>query len=107
MIDRRRHARSRALALAFFVAPGLLALACTETRRGLGEECLKGEDCISNLCVAQICASAPPLLQGGPTVTADGSAADSAVENDASDASQLSDVLNDVTSEDAGDDAAD
>lgn len=107
MIDRTKQARSRALAVAFFVAPGLFALACTETRRGLGEQCLKGEDCISNLCVAQICASAPPLLQGPSTVTPDGSPPDSSIENDASDASSLPDVLDDVTSEDAGDDAAD
>ncbi|MGH7281691.1 MAG: hypothetical protein ACRELY_09230 [Polyangiaceae bacterium] len=105
MTSRRKNRVSRALVVFFFAAPGFFALACTETRRGLGEECLKGEDCISNLCVAQICAAAPPLLQGTPGVTSDGASEESSVESDASDASEIPDVLNDVTSTDAGDDA--
>jgi len=105
MIDRptRDALRRRALALFFFVLPGLFALACTETRRGLGEQCLKSEDCISNLCVAQVCASAPPVLQENPVVTPDGSSAEGSVENDVSDAAELPDVQKDVTSDDAGD----
>lgn len=93
----------RALGAVFFVLPCLFALACTETRRGLGEECLKGEDCISNLCVAQVCASEPPLIQGNSTVTPDGSSSEASTGTDASDAAEIPDVGNDVTSNDAGD----
>ena len=104
----RTHMTKRGpFAVFFFVLPGLFALACTETRRGLGEECLKGEDCVSNLCVAQVCAAAPPLLQGTPTVTSDGSASDGNAENDASDAAELSDSQKDVVTSDDGGDAAD
>ena len=109
MIETQRHRRDqvrRALAVACFLAPALFALACTETRRGLGEECLKGEDCLSGLCVAQECASAPPLLQGTPTVGADGSV-EGSTTSDASDASEVADTSADTATSDAGDDAAD
>ena len=40
------------------LAPVLLVVAlasCAETRRSLGEECLKNDDCLSGLCVARAC----------------------------------------------------
>ena len=32
-----------------------LAFACAETRRSLGEECLKNDDCLSGQCTARRC----------------------------------------------------
>jgi hypothetical protein len=47
-------------AILFGAAVGIVA--CAETRRSLGEACLKNEDCLSGICSDQQCASAPPLL---------------------------------------------
>jgi hypothetical protein len=41
-----------------------LLLACGETRRSIGEECLRDEDCLSGTCSAQECAAAPVLVTG-------------------------------------------
>jgi len=47
----------------------LSALACGETRRPIGDECLRDDDCLSGVCSARSCTSAPPLKVGtnGPT----------------------------------------
>jgi hypothetical protein len=42
--------------------------ACNETRRSLGEECLKGDDCISTLCSSQHCVEEPPALDAASLV---------------------------------------
>lgn len=47
------------------VAAAALACACGESRRPIGEECLRGEDCLSNFCAARACVSAPTLVTGG------------------------------------------
>jgi hypothetical protein len=39
-------------------------LACGESRRPIGDECIRNEDCLSNVCAARACASAPPLVTG-------------------------------------------
>jgi hypothetical protein len=46
-----------------------LLFACGETRRPIGDECLRDEDCLSSVCSARSCVSAPPLKTGatGPT----------------------------------------
>ncbi len=36
--------------------------ACTESRRTIGEDCLKADDCLSGVCSSQKCTAAPPLL---------------------------------------------
>jgi hypothetical protein len=41
------------------------ALACGESRRPIGEECLRDEDCLSSFCAARACVSAPTLVTGG------------------------------------------
>jgi hypothetical protein len=55
-----------ARALAFIVrALGVLVSAsCTDARGALGEQCLKDQDCLSGICAQQLCAAAPPLLDG-------------------------------------------
>lgn len=44
-------------------ACGVIA-ACGESRRPIGEECLRNEDCLSNYCAARSCVSAPSLVSG-------------------------------------------
>ncbi len=60
--------RRRPLLLAF--APGLMLLAaaaCGETRSPIGDECIRGEDCLSGVCSSRTCVAAPPLVNGsGP-----------------------------------------
>lgn len=41
-----------------------LAFACGESRRPIGEECLRNEDCLSSFCAARTCVSAPALVTG-------------------------------------------
>lgn len=44
-----------------------LPLACGETRRPIGEECLRSDDCLSNVCSSRTCVAAPSLVTGaGP-----------------------------------------
>lgn len=52
-------------------APGMLVAlvlvgvaACGETRSPIGDECLRGEDCLSGVCSARTCVAAPPLVNG-------------------------------------------
>ena len=45
----------------------LLSLACGETRSPIGDECIRGEDCLSGVCSSRTCVAAPPLVNGsGP-----------------------------------------
>jgi predicted small secreted protein len=77
--------------LACFSLPIAMLAACTETARGLGEACLKGEDCTSGVCVGQVCSESPPLLNGNPTTTSD-AAPEATTTTDASDASAVTDA---------------
>jgi hypothetical protein len=63
----RRAARLAAAAW-LAAAASVLALACGETRRPLGDECLRDDDCLSSVCAGRVCAAAPPLTseQLGP-----------------------------------------
>jgi hypothetical protein len=68
-----------------FVAVAACALAlpaCVETRRTLGEDCLKNVDCLSGICSGLRCAAAPPILDGAPDNVVDAAPADA---GDASD----------------------
>jgi hypothetical protein len=42
-----------------------LVVACGETRRPIGDECLRGEDCLSSFCASRTCVAAPVTVQGG------------------------------------------
>ncbi|MEO7113090.1 MAG: hypothetical protein ABI183_21810 [Polyangiaceae bacterium] len=99
---RQRNLRYAIAISACFSLPTAMLAACTETSRGLGEACLKGEDCTSGVCVAQLCAASPPLLQGTPVTTND-AAVDATVPADASDASQATDAPIDAPVVDASD----
>ena len=52
-----------ACALAFACACAL-ALACGETRRPLGDECIRSDDCLSGTCADRVCVAAPALVSG-------------------------------------------
>jgi hypothetical protein len=101
-----RLSRRAVAVLAFFSLPIVMLAACTETQRGLGEACLKGEDCTSGVCVAQLCAESPPLLQGGPLSQTDGST-DATTTVDASDANAATDAPIDSPVVDASDSGGD
>ncbi len=42
----------------------VVLVACGEVRRPIGEECLRGEDCLSGVCSARECVAAPTLVTG-------------------------------------------
>jgi hypothetical protein len=50
-------------ALALALLFGFVA-ACGETRRPIGDECLRSDDCLSGVCSARTCVAAPPLING-------------------------------------------
>jgi hypothetical protein len=61
-----RAAAARVL-LAIGVAFTGALIACGETRSPIGEECLRGDDCLSGVCSARTCVAAPGLVTGaGP-----------------------------------------
>lgn len=58
-----RLASASALALALALALGTIA-ACGETRRPIGDECVRSDDCLSGVCSLRTCVAAPPLVSG-------------------------------------------
>jgi hypothetical protein len=59
--------RHMAVALSFACcAATALAAGCAEQKRGIGEQCLKDDDCLSGICAGLQCSAAPPLLDGSP-----------------------------------------
>src|SRR5688572_22926750 len=61
--------RSRVLFIV--TAATALAFACGETRRPIGDECLRDEDCLSSTCSARLCVPAPALVRGAPNAPAE------------------------------------
>lgn len=53
---------SRWRAFAVLLALAAPASACMETRRSLGEDCLKNDDCLSGVCSQLKCASSAPTI---------------------------------------------
>jgi hypothetical protein len=53
-----------AFAAPVLVGVGLAALgfaaACAETKGALGDQCLKGQDCLSGICLQLVCSSSSP-----------------------------------------------
>ena len=41
-----------------------VVLACGESRRPIGDECIRNEDCLSDVCAARVCSPAPQLVTG-------------------------------------------
>jgi hypothetical protein len=59
----RRGVRRAAWLVPVGVALGL-AGACSQLQGSLGDDCLKGPDCLSGICSQFHCVAAPPLLEG-------------------------------------------
>jgi hypothetical protein len=62
-----RRARKGVRGAAWLVPVGLalgLAGACSQLQGSLGDDCLKGPDCLSGICSQFHCVAAPPLLEG-------------------------------------------
>jgi hypothetical protein len=76
------------------VAGAVLTGACMETRRSLGEDCLKDGDCLSGVCAQFLCAAASPTIdtqvmaEAGPESASGGPDIDSARAVDGGDASE-------------------
>jgi hypothetical protein len=105
--EARNRRRAQVAILACFCLPIAMVVACTQTERGLGEACLKGEDCTSGVCVAQVCSEAPPLIQGPSTTPVD-AASEASIPTDATtDANESIDATSDAPVDDAADAAGD
>jgi hypothetical protein len=82
--DRTREGQARALFAGIGTLALLLVVRCTDVSRGLGEACIRDEDCLSGACASQICVAQPPTFDSGSTPrTTD---ADTDATDDASDA---------------------
>lgn len=84
--------------VAAFALAGASAAACGETRRPIGDECLRDDDCLSGDCSARTCVGQAPRVVGtAPPATpfvppadasddaSDDAAADGAAARDAGD----------------------
>ncbi|MDB5219595.1 MAG: hypothetical protein JWO86_7522 [Myxococcaceae bacterium] len=56
-------------ALLLVVAAGIGG--CGETRRPIGDECLRSDDCLSGVCSDKTCVAAPTLVTGAGPPPAD------------------------------------
>lgn len=70
--------RAWAIAWVLLLAGTLPAIACMETRRSLGDDCLKDSDCLSGVCSQLHCAAAPPTIDA--QVIGDGAPMDTGVD---------------------------
>jgi len=62
---------------------GAVAVACADTRKTLGEECIKDVDCQSGICGSGRCAAAPPILDRDASTPAPDASTDAAEAGDA------------------------
>jgi hypothetical protein len=85
----------------------LLASACMETRRALGEDCLKDNECLSGICSQLRCATAPPTVDAqvmADAATEDATSDVPGMEPDAADAPD-GEAGNDAPTEEAADES--
>ena len=71
--------------------------ACTETRRSIGEDCLKADDCLSGVCSSQKCNAAPPLLDATMSPPVPDAHVDDGASDAPSDGPAIIDAATDVT----------
>jgi hypothetical protein len=74
-----RRTRKGVRGAAWLVPVGLalgVAAACSQLQGSLGDDCLKGPDCLSGICSQFHCVAAPPLLEGPLAPEASVAAAD-------------------------------
>jgi len=58
-------------ALVLALVAGCTFAGCGETRLPIGDECLRGDDCLSGVCSARTCVAAPALVTGAGAPPAD------------------------------------
>ncbi len=63
---RRSCLRAILVSIAVVSLAGAAVSACTNYQRPNGEDCLKDIDCLTNYCLAQVCASPPSSLVASP-----------------------------------------
>jgi hypothetical protein len=80
---------------------------CLETRRGLGEECLKDEDCLSRVCAQLHCSPSPTTVDAQAYADAPTDEANIAAPMDAADAGDTTDSADGTGARDATTDAMD
>lgn len=78
----RARARALAVVVAVLAVTGLAA-ACAQTKRSLGDACLKSEDCLSGICSQLVCVGEPPLTDVESTADSGLSASDATSGSDA------------------------
>lgn len=95
-----RRPRTRLLALVVpLLVSTALATACTDSRRSLGEDCLKDQDCLSGMCVQLHCGAAPEYTDAMAQ-------SDAAVSSDAGGDAAAADAAQDGATVDAPVEAA-
>jgi hypothetical protein len=76
-VRRRAFTVTRALVAIAIAGSGALAMRCADVARGLGQACIRDEDCMSGVCAGSICVPAPTTFDSGPP---DASSVDAAPE---------------------------
>lgn len=94
----RSNVRAASIFVLIVAASGVVFGACTETRRNLGEECIKDEDCLAGQCVTGICTGSP-ITTDEAGVTQQVSTDGGSDASDATDASGSADVTSDALPE--------
>jgi hypothetical protein len=77
---RRSSTRAVSAFVLCVVALGASFAACTTYKRSNGEDCLKDEDCLSQVCRAGVCAAPPPILNGPSYPLPEGGGVDAGVD---------------------------
>jgi len=107
MKDARRSQTRAAIAfVSILAAIGAGFGACTSYQRPNGENCLKDADCLTGYCLAQVCSTPPPTLNGSSYE--DGSASEDTGSGAAPDTgTPASDSASSSTPDSSGDSATD
>jgi hypothetical protein len=87
MTPRRPRARAIYVFSGAVLALAALFSACADNRFGLGDECLKDEDCLSGYCSQSMCVAAPPIGITSPPDASGDTTAGEGGGGDAADAS--------------------
>ena len=77
----------------------LAAVRCADVNRGLGEACIRDEDCLSGVCAGQECVAQPPTFDAAPSSDAstDGAAGDGATDEHGSDSTKKAPLSDDAS----------
>jgi len=82
MLRLLRH-RVGGLAIALGAVSVLASVRCADVNRGLGEACIRDQDCLSGACAGQQCVASPPLFDASAAFDAGSGAVGEAGGGDA------------------------